>query len=790
MKSLTALSALLVIFMITMLTAQAQQPPSFQYAYLTRHNVVAIETIDPLTGSLTPAPVQPSYSANEEIRFGKASPTGEWVFFEVITGERQSTIRLVNMLTSAQRDIVTRANYRAIEWSPDGQHIAIALRDFDMLSAPFDTYVYSIAQNSLESVGSTIEDDYAVSWSPDGQHLLIVSIGYCAIEGQECPQIAFMEVVEVTSPSNITRTEFFSWRDRLCNFAWSPDSRYVSFQFSCGGLEVGVSGFIYVSDMFLWDTAVNSIVPITSYTQPLSNLNSLDLSQTFFNGYSAQWLSSNQMMIAVTSGRWSDLTGYDPSTVQTGTYIYTIGGSLTSFSTRSIFQGLRNPIYPEWPFISTQPQVILDDTGRNRIRLTDESLQIAAWENNSLNIIRTLPSGCNLHWSPNGRYLLYTITTTFAAGCEREVDKFNIYDRNTGNLMQVQTSPISYDPDAIGWVRAEGSFVTPVPTSTPSSTATPLPPPVTATDTPTSTATDAPSPTPTPTDTPTPTATLTPSVTPTATSNVTFVRGINLGSADVLTIDGNAWVGEDAPGVDLSGYAFCAPSATLTPATDTARAAMIRCSRANWANPQTLVTASGLSNGEYQVYLYVWEDNDAQNFTLSLNGQAVATHNSGSPGRWDKLGPFTVVVTNGAISVSTNGGDTNLSGVEIWRTNAVVPTNTPTATLTPSPTLSGGETWTRIEAESYAAAAAGVYFGGTDDVGGGSAVYDFDTPRWLRFDNVDLRGGLVGFRLRGDSVGSGNLTLRIGSPTGQVLCTLAWSPGGAKVAKSIWQSIH
>jgi hypothetical protein len=261
------------------------------------------------------------------------------------------------------------------------------------------------------------------------------------------------------------------------------------------------------------------------------------------------------------------------------------------------------------------------------------------------------------------------------------------------------------------------------------------------------------------------------------------VRGINLGSAEVLTIDGNAWVGEDAPGVDLSGYAFCAPSATLTPATDTARAAMIRCSRANWANPQTLVTASGLSNGEYQVYLYVWEDNDAQNFTLSLNGQAVATHNSGSPGRWDKLGPFTVVVTNGAISVSTNGGDTNLSGVEIWRTNAVVPTNTPTPTLTPSPTLSGGETWTRIEAESYAAAAAGVTFGGTDDVGGGSAVYDFDTPRWLRFDNVDLRGGVVGFRLRGDSPNSGNISLRLGSATGTVICTLAWTPSGGYATK-------
>jgi hypothetical protein len=473
MKSLTALLALLAIFVISLSTSRAQQLPSFQYAYLIRNsNVVVMDSIDPLTGSQTSVSVQLSSSATERIRFGKASPTGEWVFFEVITGERQSTIRLVNMLTLEQRDIVALANYRAIDWSPDGQYIAIAMRDFDMLSGPFDTYVYSIAQNRLETVGSTIEDDYAVSWSSDSQRLLIVSIGYCEIEGQGCPQTALLEVVEITSPLIITRTEFLTSRDRLCNFAWSPDSRFTSFQFSCGGLEVGVSGFIYISDMFLWDTVANTIVPITSYTQPLSNLTAVDLSQTFFNGYSAQWLSSNQMMITVTSGRWNDLTGYDPSTVQTGTYIYTIGGSLTSFSTRSIFQGLRNPVYPEWPFISTQPQIILDDTGRNRIRLTDESLQIASWENNSLNVVRTLPSGCNLRWSPNGEYLLYTTTTTMATGCEREVDKFNIYNRGTGNLIQVQTSPIWYDTDAIGWVRTTGSVVTPTHTLSPIETAT------------------------------------------------------------------------------------------------------------------------------------------------------------------------------------------------------------------------------------------------------------------------------------------------------------------------------
>jgi hypothetical protein len=119
----------------------------------------------------------------------------------------------------------------------------------------------------------------------------------------------------------------------------------------------------------------------------------------------------------------------------------------------------------------------------------------------------------------------------------------------------------------------------------------------------------------------------------------------------------------------------------------------------------------------------------------------------------------------------------NVNWLEIDRsTGGGAPTYTPSPTLSPTPTPD--TTTLRIEAETYTDAAAGVYFGGTDDEGGGEAVYDFDLGRWIAFANVDLEGGVVTFRYRGDSAGSGDISLRIGSATEAPFCTLAWTPGG------------
>jgi hypothetical protein len=42
-------------------------------------------------------------------------------------------------------------------------------------------------------------------------------------------------------------------------------------------------------------------------------------------------------------------------------------------------------------------------------------------------------------------------------------------------------------------------------------------------------------------------------------------------------------------------------------------------------------------------------------------------YNSGTAGTWAKLGPWTVPITNGRLTIATSGGAANLSGIEVWK---------------------------------------------------------------------------------------------------------------------------
>jgi hypothetical protein len=145
-----------------------------------------------------------------------------------------------------------------------------------------------------------------------------------------------------------------------------------------------------------------------------------------------------------------------------------------------------------------------------------------------------------------------------------------------------------------------------------------------------------------------------------------FLRAINLGGG-AITLDGHAWAaGSSAPNFRATGVTtFANQSVTLTPATDATRASMIRSSM--YGNNPSL-SISGIANGTYSVYLYVWEDNGAETFNITLEGRTVqSSYNSGATGHWDRLGPFTTTITDGAIDLGTTGGTANLSGIEIWQ---------------------------------------------------------------------------------------------------------------------------
>ena len=149
-----------------------------------------------------------------------------------------------------------------------------------------------------------------------------------------------------------------------------------------------------------------------------------------------------------------------------------------------------------------------------------------------------------------------------------------------------------------------------------------------------------------------------------------FFRGINLNGPPVV-IDRHAWVGGDSPDLECRDPAFENQEVPLDPPTDPDRARMIRSSR--WGGSVNM-TFANIPKGTYQVFLYVWEDNNSETFSIRLDDREVL-HDfaSGGAGSWKKLGPWQVSSDSGAIKLTTQGGAANLSGVEIWKGSATVP---------------------------------------------------------------------------------------------------------------------
>ena len=185
--------------------------------------------------------------------------------------------------------------------------------------------------------------------------------------------------------------------------------------------------------------------------------------------------------------------------------------------------------------------------------------------------------------------------------------------------------------------------------------------------------------------------------TPTATATATqapgtsgFYRAVNFGGP-ALTIDGNNWEADGAPGVSINGYSSCKPSMVLNPATDANRTTMLRCYR--W-NQNLTVSMANTPNGSYDVYLYVVdEDAYPQTFGVTIEGQQVANNlSTGANGQWQRLGPWRVNLTDGTINLAITGDGWNaFPGIEVWSVggstpNTATPTQTATNTATNAPT--------------------------------------------------------------------------------------------------------
>lgn len=143
----------------------------------------------------------------------------------------------------------------------------------------------------------------------------------------------------------------------------------------------------------------------------------------------------------------------------------------------------------------------------------------------------------------------------------------------------------------------------------------------------------------------------------------TFFRGLNL-NGPAVTIDGNRWEGQDSKQYLCRDKAFESQNVPLVPETDAERARMLRSSR--WGGNRVELT--DIPPGVYTVFLYVWEDNRSETFSVSVNGrQVLPRYQSGAPGHWERLGPWHTSPRDGRIVITSQGGAANFSGVEIWQ---------------------------------------------------------------------------------------------------------------------------
>ena len=155
-------------------------------------------------------------------------------------------------------------------------------------------------------------------------------------------------------------------------------------------------------------------------------------------------------------------------------------------------------------------------------------------------------------------------------------------------------------------------------------------------------------------------------------SRLRFYRGINL-NGPAIDIDGRRWDGTGAADVAVAGQRFENQKIKLSPDVDEQRARMIRsCVYGQGCG----VVLRNVPAGVYHVYAYVWEDNAAETFDLTLNGRTVLReYKSGPAGRWGRLGPWKTVVSNGKIALANaSNAAANLSGIEVWWADEAVVT--------------------------------------------------------------------------------------------------------------------
>jgi Periplasmic component of the Tol biopolymer transport system len=330
-------------------------------------------------------------NASNDIYAVEWSPDGQYIALggDVLdsgTGNEVQIVkfdRVANSLTTVTGVQSLAANERvnSLSWSSDGQYLAVALKKIPNGAKGLLIYSFDRQYGTLTLVASQLtrgtsgESVNSVSWSPNGQFLVAGGLELSGNTGNELQVFSFNRVAGtltfVTSAISVTSTE------QVTSVDWSPDGQYIA----VGGIVLNKS-----LKVFKFDTSPGILTLVAEALGNTDNVYSVSWSPdgqyiavggfSLSGGDDAQVFRFNRADASLVKAADSGITGatiYTVSWSPDGQYLIIGGDDLTG---------------------GTNDEIQLFKFDRSQGALTS----IAG-------IIPNTGEGRSLHWSPDGQYI-------------------------------------------------------------------------------------------------------------------------------------------------------------------------------------------------------------------------------------------------------------------------------------------------------------------------------------------------------------------------------------------------
>lgn len=385
---------------------------------------------------------------------GTPSPDGRWLLlcYADPNGGSAVSYRGLMLMETPTGSIRQVATILAIDgvvtthWSPDSRYLVFLNNTRD----GYTNYIYTIETNS--TIPITVPNDTGLAdeivgeplfqmWSPDSTHFLV---SICLYNNCLLRRLTLLNMPDL---SIAAFTEFKTSGDILCDAGWSPDGRYISFGYCYPAMPF--------QEIYIWDTQQNQMEQLTHFTETPQEEWEADYPPERYANYELFWANAQTLLVSVDVSSIANGGGVDADTYLSEMWAYQFPSGSTMLSSDQFREWAPRPFSEQIAFRADE--FMIND--QRELQITASDIQIATFDGEQLNTHHTLPSGCNLSWSPYGRVLAYTDVRSVEA-CYTQEKGFTFWNAETN---QSTTYHFSASPQIVGWVAVPDSWVLPIP---------------------------------------------------------------------------------------------------------------------------------------------------------------------------------------------------------------------------------------------------------------------------------------------------------------------------------------